>query len=845
MLTRTQVSANGLTTLVSPQHAFPLVSIQFWVQTGSVHEGAHLGAGLSHLVEHQVFKGTREFSGRELNERVPALGGQWNAYTSTDRTVYYIDGPAEHWREFLHLLTELVFHPSFPAEEFDCECDTIRREMAMYDDDPQDCAYRALMSTLFRAHPRRLPVIGSRAAFDALTREDALAYHRERYVPGNVFITIAGDVEAEAAFAAVEEEVADLPAGAAPPVPTTLREQRQWGPRVHRCEFAQPTSSLMLAWRTPNALHPDAAALTLLSSILGDGRAAWLYKHFHDEEGIAHDISVSLIPEREGEGAFVIEADVEREERDALRDAILAYVQALPQLPEAEWQAALARALRQLRRQRLQTLSTVQGVATTQGLAWFLSRNLDCMQEWHAALNRVTPQELAEVAARCFSPDRLTEVSVDPQGSNPPEAPDASAAALGEACLHELPNGLRVVTRVDRRVPMVHATLTMGAGCPSEPAQKAGLNSLLAECLLKGTQSRSAAEVAEALESLGGSLSSSAGNNSLSLSARCLAEDSETMLELLADVLQHPSFPAEAVETEKQAMISDILEAEEDPVSLCFRHLRQLCYGDASYGHLSSGSEASVRGLTRADLVAQHARLVCARNMVLSVAGDMEPAAIVASLEKLFGALPAGCPVAREATPPHRAGELHLPSDKAQAVLAVSLPGLSAVDDALILQLIFEEWCRDMTGPIFTEIREKRGLAYYASASSLLGVDAGNLYFYLGTSPESLPEARRVLEGELARLAREGMPAEALERARATALAARTFARQSCRKLCAAAAIDTLLGLGPDHDERACERLKRIDVQEVNALVSQLLDASRPRAWVELGGTPTPPSQAG
>ncbi len=833
---RTHVTPNGLTALVSPQHAFPLVSIQFWVQTGSVHEGAHLGAGLSHLVEHMVFKGTQEFSGKELNERVPALGGQWNAYTSTDRTVYYIDGPAEHWREFLHLLRELVFFPTFPEEEFAPECNTIRREMAMYDDDPQDMAYRALINTLYKAHPRRLPVIGSRAAFDTLTREDVLACHRERYVPGNVFVSLAGDVDAAEAIAAIEAEVAGIPAAAAPPVPATVHEQRQWGPRCHRCEFAQPTSTLMLAWRTPNALHEDAAALTLLSAILGDGRSAWLYKTFHDEQGLAHDISVSLIPDREGEGAFVVEADVERDTRDTLRDALLAYMAALPRLPETAWQNALSRALRQLRRQRLQTLSTVQGIASTQGLAWFLSRNLDCMEEWHAALHRVTPQELAEVAARYFTPNRLVEVSVDPQGSNPPEAEDATAAPLAPACLHELPNGLRLVTRVDRRVPMVHASLALGAGCPSEPADKAGLNALLAECLLKGTTRRSGAEVAEALESLGGSLASSAGNNTLTLSAKCLEEDADAMLELLADVLLHPSFPAEAVETEKQAMISDILEADEDPVSLSFRHLRRLSYGDASYGHVSGGTEETMRALTRDDLVAQHARLVCGRNMVLSVAGDMDPAAVLARVQTLFSPLPEGSPMAREATPAHRAGEKHLPGDKAQAVLALSLPGLAVGDDALILQLIVEEWCRDMTGPIFTEIREKRGLAYYATASSLLGVDAGSFCFYLGTAPESLAEARAVLEEVLTRLAQEGMPEEALERTRATALASRTFARQSCRKLCAAAAVDTLLGLGADHDERMSERLRHTKVEDVNALLSRLLAPEQARAWVTYGG---------
>ncbi len=828
------VSPNGVTTLLSPQHAFPLVSIQFWVQTGSAHEGARLGAGLSHLVEHLVFKGTQEYDGQRLGESVPSLGGQWNAYTSSDRTVYYIDGPSEHWREFLHLLTQLVFFPSFPEDEFERERDTIRREMAMCEDDPQDTAFRALIGTLYKAHPRRLPVIGTRAAFDALTLEDVRRYHRERYVPGNVFVSMAGDVDPAELDAAMDEEMALVPP-AAPTNPVMAREQRQWGPRLHRMEFAQPTSSLMLAWRIPHSSHPDAAPLTLLSSILGDGRAAWLYKAYHDDKALAHDISVTLIPDRDGEGAFVVDADTDREGRDLLRDELLAYVAALPDLPAELWERALERALRQLRAQRLQTLSTVQGMAATQGLSWFLTRNAESMDEWHDALRRVSVQDLLRVVREYFVPDRLVEVSVDPEGSNAAEAQEDASARLAPAEVYELPNGLRLVTRMDRRVPMVHASLAMGAGCSTETAEKAGLNSLLSECLLKGTATRSSAEVADALESLGGSLSSSAGNNSLSVTARCLAEDTGTMLELLADVVQHPSFPTEALETEKSAMIADIREAEEDPATRAFRHLRRLCYGDISYGHTAGGTEQSVGSLTRDDVVAQHARLACGRNMVLSVAGDIDPAALRAQVEKLFACLPAGCPVARESTPAHRSGEEHLECDKAQAVLALSMPGMTAVDDALILQLLFEEWCRDMSGPIFMEIREKRGLAYYASAADMLGVDAGSLYFYLGTAPESLAEARRVLEELLARLAKDGMPVEALERARATALATRRFARQSCRKLCATAAIDTLLGQGANHAQAVTERLKHVTLSEVNALIARLLDPAAPRAWVTVG----------
>ena len=826
------VCRNGLTVLVVPQHELPLLSLQVWVGTGSVHEAEYTGAGISHLLEHMVFKGTAEFSGQELNERVPALGGLWNAYTSTDRTVYHIDGPAAHWREFLHLLVQLTLHPAFPEEEYERERDVIRQEMAMYDDDPQDVAYHALIGTLYKRHPRRLPVIGYRDRFDTLTHADMCAYHRRRYVPSNMFICVAGDVtDPQAFFDAVEAEVGDIAPAAAAPV-TPEPEPRQWGARCTRREFAQPTSTLMLAWRIPASNHADAAALSMLGSILGDGRTAWLYRRFHDEEGLAHDVSVMTIPDRTGEGALVVEADVERDRRDTLRDALLRFV---AELPSADFEAARARTRKQMRVARLKTLATVQGLANAAAMSWHLTRNADCMDEWDAALERVTAAELARVAAAYLTPDRVTEVSIDPEGTNAAEQQTEGAGESSGSSVHTLPNGLRVVTRVDKRVPLVHLNLVFGAGSPSETAETAGINTLLCECLLKGTTTRNAAELAEAAENLGASLNSSAGNNTFSLSSRGLAADAPALIDLLADVSLHPTFPAAAVETEKEALIADILDAEEDPAALAFRKLRTLCFGNVSYGNHRDGTVESVQQLTREALFTQHARLVCGQNAVLAVVGDIDPAAVLTAAEQAFAAMPAGCPVQRTATPPQQAGDAHVPMDKEQAVLAVAVPALNATADELPLQVLFEEWCRDMAGPVFAEIREKRGLAYYSAAVSLLGVDVGCLYFYLGTAPDKMPEARAALEELLARLAAEGMPADALERSRATALAARLISLQSGGKRCAGMAVNTLLGLGADYDDAVPARLNAVTQESINAFIRRTLDPAAVHTWVTVG----------
>ena len=816
--------ANGLRALVWPQRGEKTISAQVWVETGSMLEGAaYAESGVSHLLEHMVFKGTAEYSASELGEAVSALGGLWTAYTSTDRTVFHIDGPAAHAEQFLHILAQLVLHPTFPDEEWEREREVIRREMDMYRDDPNDASYRALIETLYKKHPRRIPVIGEQAAFDALTPEDMKRYHAERYVPERMFLCLVGDVEPGEMIAAVEREFGAPGKRPVAELPQLPAEPRQWGPRVHRREFPQLTSTLMLAWRIPEANHPDLAALSLLSCILGDGRAAWLYKTFHDERALAHDVSAMIIPHNGGEGALVVEADVDRPRRDELRDALLEWV---AQLPEADFDAALVRAKRQQRLRQLKALSTVQGAADMLGSFWHNFRNTGACDEWRAALEGVTAQDLKRVAQSRLRPERLTEVSVDPIGSNgDSQAADTCSSVKAERVQFTLPNGLRCILQPNTRLPMVYATLALGAGCRVENEANAGACALLAECLPKGTLTRSAEQIATQADEMGGSLHTQAGNNSLLLSLRCMAEETTAMLKLLADVALHPTFPQEAFLTAREDLLTDIEEDMEDPVSYAFRRLRRLCFGAESYGNSPAGEPESVAALMREDIQQLHEKLMRGSNAVLSLAGDLQPAAVEAVVRDLFADMPTGAPPVMAHTPPQRSADVQLPapSNKEQAVVAMALPSLPLAHEDQPLLLLFDEWCQDMSGPIYSEIREQRGLAYHASSSLLMGVDAGCLYFSLETSPELLPKARRALEQTLARLAEQGMPPAALERARATALSARLLSAQSIGKTCSATAVDALLGLGADYAERMTKALSEVTHEQMQAFICRRL----------------------
>jgi len=160
------VLANGLTLLVKPDRSARLASVQVWVRTGSIHEGAQLGAGLSHFLEHMLFKGTARRTGREISAAVQASGGYINAYTTFDRTVYYIDLPSDKLELAVDVLADAVLHSGLPPEEVLREKDVILREIAMAHDDPEHRLWEALFATAFREHPYRQPVIGHR---DVLT----------------------------------------------------------------------------------------------------------------------------------------------------------------------------------------------------------------------------------------------------------------------------------------------------------------------------------------------------------------------------------------------------------------------------------------------------------------------------------------------------------------------------------------------------------------------------------------------------------------------------------------------------------------------------------------------------
>src|SRR5437867_5352444 len=241
---------NGLTIIVQEDHSAPVASVQAWCATGSINEDQHLGAGLSHILEHMLFKGTKTRSTNEIAQKVQDVGGYINAYTSFDRTVFWIDVPKDGVATALDVLADATMNSTLPPQEYQKEQEVIRREFAMGMDDPDRMAGLLLFATAYQRHPYRLPVISDLDIYNQLTQEQVMQYYKTRYVPNNLTFVVVGDVDAQK----VRQQLADLfkPYTEKSLQPACIpAEPPQLGRREVHQEFSTELTHLSLAWHIP------------------------------------------------------------------------------------------------------------------------------------------------------------------------------------------------------------------------------------------------------------------------------------------------------------------------------------------------------------------------------------------------------------------------------------------------------------------------------------------------------------------------------------------------------------------------------------------------------------------
>ena len=790
------VLANGLTVLLKRDASAAIASVQAWVKTGSIHEETQLGAGLSHFLEHMLFKGTGRRAGREISATVQAHGGYINAYTSFDHTVYYIDLPAEHTAVAVDILADAVLHSTLPADEVTRERDVILREIDMGQDDPDHRLGEMLFATAFREHPYRHPIIGYRDVVAGVTREDLLAYYRARYVPNNLVLVMVGAFDPAAIRKVIEKQFGSVPRARLAPVPLP-DEPRQLARREqHRFEEVQLTRA-GLGWQIPGLTHPDAPALDLLATILGYGDSSILWQAIREKARLVHTIDAHAWNPGSG-GLFYVSFTCDADKREAATAAIQGEFARhvargfAPQL--------IAKALRQIVVGEINTRKTMAGQASRLGVAEVVVGDLDYSRTYFERLRALTAAELRRVLRTHLVPERLTAVSINPVGAAAPAARRHRGEGVGSIPDFEeivISNGARLLLQREARLPNLHLRLLFLGGPLYEAPGRRGATELLATLLTKDTKRRTAADVARTIEEVGGIFNPFSGNNSFGLALEVLPTDLDRALDLLADAVLAPAFKRPTFETERAAQLADLQEDADDVVTFGKKRLRRLFFGDHPFAVDVHGDEAGLKSLTPADLAALHHTLVVSGNAILAVSGDFAPRRLAPKLKRLLARLPRGvpAPVATGCTPPARIGDFVETQPRQQAVVFQAFPGPGLLAADYYVSEVADELFSGMSSRLFERVREEKGLAYFVRSARVVGLHTAMFYFCAGTSPEHPTEVLAEIEAEIARVQAGGVTGEELRRCQTRLKAACRMSLQTNSARAMQAGLNALYGL--------------------------------------------------
>ncbi len=847
---------NGLTTIVKETPGTKVATVQIWVKAGSVYEEPQ-EAGITHVIEHMIFKGTPTHGPGKLAEMVESAGGRINAYTSYEYTVYHATLSARHWEMSLEVLTDAVLNSTFDPEELEREKKVVLEEVGMRNDRPDIRLFQELMAEAYQVHPYRRPVIGSVETISAITRDDILSYMNTHYHPDNFTVVVVGDVEAGEVVTRVNELMGKLSRseGKAPTLPAEPVRERPASFTV-KADINQP--QMAVAIPISRFASPDTPVLDVLAQIVGQGEASRLYRVLRDEKQMVYSIHGSAFTPHDP-GVFEVSAVVDRDKMVSALEETLAQLFRLKHFPVTEKE--LERAKHNLESDFVFNLERVEGQARTLGSFEFLAGD-PRETEYLAKVRNVTGKDIIRVARSYFQASQVTAGFLIPekddfaleQGELEALIARAEASAIQDHTLvtdsylsgmhrFKLDNGITLLVREDPTVPTVGIRAVFPGGLRFETPATNGTFAFASELLVKGTETMSARELAVAVADMAGSLSGFNGKNTFGLKGDFLARFTEPALVLIRDVLRTPLFSEEEAEKIRSELLAQLKQQDDSLTALAFKEFNSLLFNSHPYGLNSIGSEAVFRSSSATGLRDFYSRHSRPDQLVLAISGAVEAEVILAKVKALFGdwkaPVEAGSTgaIAEGLLPPEPPAEpkvVTINRDKEQVHLIIGFVGTTLSNpDRFGLELL-DTILSGQSGRLFIELRDKQSLAYSLSSFSLLGLDTGAFGIYIGTSPDKRDQALAGIWEELRRVQEEEVSPEELERAKSILISQYELGMQTHSAQALDMALNETYGLGQDYGNRYIEEITKVDRAQILAIAKRYILPER-YVMVEVG----------
>jgi zinc protease len=857
----------------------PVVSTQVWVSTGSIYEQQHVGAGLSHFLEHLLSGGTTTTrSEQESNAILGRIGARTNAATSLDSVRYYINTTADHAETAVDLLSDWMQNSKITEHEFKREKQVIQREFSMGQGETDRIFWKLTQQARYQAHPARHPTIGYLDRFQQITRDQLIDFYETMYVPNNMVFVVVGDIDKENMLQAIHQRWADAPAGDLPelsfPEEPGLEKPRE---TTGHADIARPR--LRLAWPGTTLAGEHDYALDLLSVILGEGETSRLKQTVRDEQGLVTSVDAYNLSFHWGKGFFGIDSRIapDAAERagqgqagdteanlEAVKQALLEQVERLRDRGVTEDE--LARAKRMVQADVLSSNQKAEGIASRIARDTIGMADPDYLPKYAETIEELTTRDLQDAAKAILENDKLITVRLLPATEEQPvtelsrpEEDEAGAADLAEQPVEldnrhllgqlqqhlkesssvaeafevaepeqfTLDNGLRVIVQRSNVVPSVSMQLYWLGGLLGDRPGREGTTHAMAQMLTRGTEYYTADELAREIESLGGDLSAEAGNNTTYIQASAMKDDWPTVLGLLAEVALRPRFPQEEWDRLQPRVLARIASQNDSWSGQLRNQFREVYFGDHPWSQSPLGRAEVVEDLIAEDLARHHRQQLRAGRAVLAITGDIDPARVREQVRRRFTDMPGGGGGFSPPEPGKPTARLVTrPTEKPVAAVQIGMgPGLRRDDpDYPAMEVLGNVMSDFPTGWLEQQLRgQGGGLVYAVGAFSQTGIIPGYFTVLFNSSPNDAAEALEKTLDTIDRAKTERVAETDLARAKAKTLTGEFLGRQSNAERAKQMALNELYGAEDPLGRQFVKRVRELNAGDLQQVARKYL----------------------
>ncbi len=838
--------------LLLESHKSPVVSVQMWVKTGSIDEKKG-EEGLSHFIEHLVFKGTRKYKVGEIASVVEGSGGELNAYTSFDQTVFYVTISKQFSDVALDVISEMMGFPTFDPKEIDNEREVVIEEIKRGQDSPQRRASQLLFNTVFKKSGYSRPVIGYEKIIRTVSAKKIQEYYHSRYVPKNMFLVVAGDFDSAEMKKKVTKlfgEFVDYKLRASKKVKEPA--QKSIRTQIEENNFQQTMG--YVTWRIPNVKHKDIPALEVFSLLLGQGDSSRLTKALRIEKPLTNGVG-SFAYSMQDEGLFSISFNLQKENLQnalsVLKDEI---AKSLVELPSAQ---DMQKAVTNFASQEIYSLETVDNIARKAGSYQFYYGNHDYFKTYLKQIYSLKPADIIKVARKyltknnfsmtlstnmakkeadkilkAFAKDLTKAIAAAKLPKQKPVKYAAKKIKISQSQIkvspktekYTLKSGATVLIREQKDTPYVSVRAAMLGGVRVEPTHKEGLTELFSRNWLSGTKKYSEDQINLLIDETAAGISAFGGRNSVGLTMECLSPFEDKVYEVFADALLYPTFPADILEREKVILLNQLKARNDNPSQICILNFMKKIYEGHPYAIDMIGNEKSIAQITSADLSAYYQKVATAKNLTICIVGDVDTKKWLQRLELLTSKMPQGSRLQQN----FKVNDLKsehtdiVNLKKEQTHILVGYRGLTLTDPERYTLEIMQSVLSGQGGRLFIELRDKNSLAYSVSPLHMEGIECGYFGGYIGCSPEKTEKSIQMLKQEFKKLADEKISSEELARAQRYLVGRHDIELQRKGTICSSLLFDEIYGLDIKDSLDVADKYFAVTAEQVQKLAKRI-----------------------